>query len=48
MVSHDSDASDAGDGGDVPTVDPADLRDRLRAGERVTLLDVRDRDEVER
>ena len=36
------------DGERAPSVAPQELRERLRAGERLTLLDVRDREEVER
>jgi glyoxylase-like metal-dependent hydrolase (beta-lactamase superfamily II)/rhodanese-related sulfurtransferase len=42
-----SDRDDAGDRADVPSVSPADLYDRLRGAEPLTLLDVRDRDEFE-
>ncbi len=38
----------ATDGDDAPTVTPAELAGRLRRGESVSILDVRDRDEFER
>ncbi|WP_128477667.1 MBL fold metallo-hydrolase [Halorussus pelagicus] len=44
-MSDDESSTEATD--DAPSISPADLHDRLRRGERVSLLDVRNRDEFE-